>query len=117
MKQAVKKGAENNLDNHQQMLLKSVAHGYSSQRERFVHKSVYHTMPEFWLRKIFRGVIYANSNLLAKPLKRILSENVVGELPHESRDLYKRTMIDCHIDRLALEIIERLCFVQFLKKR
>ena len=112
MKPAVKKAAENNLDNHQQM--KSVAHAYSSQTERFVHKSVYHIMAEFWLRKIFRGVIYANSNLLAKPLKMILSENEVGELPHKSTDLYKRTMIDCHIDRLALEIIEHLCFVEFL---
>ena len=67
MKQAVKEVFENNLDNYQQM--KRVAHAYSSKRECSVQESVYHIMPELWLKKIFPGVIYANSNLPEKRIK------------------------------------------------
>ena len=114
MKQAVKKAAENNLDIYQQM--KSVSHAYSSQRECSVQESVYHIMAEFWLRKIFPDVIYANNNLTAKCLKIILSGKEIAELPNKSTDLHERTMIDCYFDKTSLEIIEHLCFVAFLKR-
>ena len=52
MKQAVKEVFENNLDNYQQM--KRVAHAYSSKRECSVQESVYHIMPELWLKKYFQ---------------------------------------------------------------
>ena len=113
MKQAVKEAFENNLDNYQQM--KSVAHAYSSKRECSVQESVYHIMPELWLRKMFPGVIYANSNLPEKRIKMILSEKEIAELPDDSTDLYKRNMIDHYIDKPSLEIIENLCFAEFLK--
>lgn len=64
MKQAVKESAQNNLDNYQKM--KNVAHAYATKRECSVQEAVYHLMPELWLRKIFPGVVYANSNLPEK---------------------------------------------------
>ena len=112
--QAVKEAFENNLDNYQQM--KSAAHTYSSKRECSVQESVYHIMPELWLRKMFPGVIYANSNLPEKRIKMILSEKEIAELPDDSTDLYKRNMIDHYIDKPSLEIIENLCFAEFLKR-
>ena len=91
MKQAVKEALENNLDNYQQM--KSVAHAYSFKRECSVQESVYHIMPELWLRKIF-PVVYANSDLPEKCLKMILSEKEIAELPDDSTNLLIATLID-----------------------
>ena len=73
-------------------------------------------MPDLWLRKIFPGVIYANNNLPKTRMKMILSENEIAELPDASTDLYKKNMTDRYIDRPALEIIENLCFAEFLKR-
>ena len=99
-----------------QAVKEAFAHAYSSKRECSVQESVYHIMPELWIRKIFPGVIYANSNLPEKRIKMILSEKEIAELPDDSTDLYKRNMIDSYIDRPALEIIENLCFAEFLKR-
>ena len=69
MKQTVKEAVKNNSDNYQKM--KSVAHAYSSKRECSVQEPVHYVMPELWLRKIFSGAIYVNSNLPEKRVKLI----------------------------------------------
>ena len=114
MQQAVKEVAENDFDKFQQM--KSIAHAYASKRECSVQEAVYHIMPELWLRKIFPGVIYANSNLPEKRMRMVISEKEIAELPDDSTDIYKRNMIDRYIDRPALEIIEQLCYAEILKR-
>ena len=81
-----------------------------------MQESVYHIIPGLWLRKIFPGVIYANSNLLEKRMKMILSEKEIAKLLDDSTDLYKRNLINRYINRTGLEIIENLCFVEFLKR-
>ena len=111
MKQAVKEAVKNNSDNYQKM--KSVAHAYSSKRECSVQEPVHHIMPELWLRKIFSGVIYVNSNLPEKRVKLILSQKEIAELSDDVTDLYKRNMTDRYIDRPTLE---NLCFAEFLKR-
>ena len=40
----------------------------------------------------------------------------IAELPDDSKDPYKRNMIDRYIDRPALEILRNLCFVEFWKR-
>lgn len=45
----------------------------------------------------------------------ILSEKQISELPDDSTDLLKRNMIDRYIDRPVIDIIEQLCFAEFLK--
>ena len=113
IKQAVKEAAENNLDNYQQ--IKSVSHAYSSKRKCSLQESVYDIIRAKWFRKIFPGVIYANSDLPEKRLKMILSEKEIAELPDNNTDLFKRKMIDLYIDRPSFEIIEYLCFAIFLR--
>ena len=44
----------------------------------------------------------------------MLSE--IAELPDDSKDPYKRNMIDRYIDRPTLEILRNLCFVEFWKR-
>ena len=116
MKQAVREAYESKLDSYQQM--KTVAHAYATKRECSVQEAVYHIMPELWLRKIFPGVLYANSSLPEKRVKMILSEKEISELPEDSVDLYKRNMIDRYVDRPGhgiYEIVNQLCFSAFIK--
>ena len=113
IKQDVKEAVESNLDNYLQM--KSVAHAYSSKRECSLQGSTYHIMPEIWLRKIFPGVVCANINLLEKHMKNILSEKEIAELPDDKTDHYKRNMTDRYTDRPSFEIIDNLCYAEFLK--
>ena len=116
MKQAVKEAAERHLDSYQQ--IKTVAHAYATKRECSVQEAVYHIMPELWLRTIFPGVLYANSNIPENRINMILSEEEIAELPDDSSDVYKRNMIDRYLGRPSIgiyEIVGQLCFSEFVK--
>ena len=106
-----KEAIEDNLDNYQQMT--SVAPAYSSKKECSVQESVCRFMPELWLRKIFPGVIYANSNLPEKRMKMILNENEITELHDDSTDLYKRNMVDPTLIDLLLN--NRIILIELIE--
>ena len=64
MSQAAKGELEQNLNSYQQM--KSVACAYVNKRKCSIQKCVYNILAGQWLRKTFRGVIFANSSLPKK---------------------------------------------------
>ena len=97
MSQAVEDAFEQNLDNYQQM--KSVASAYVNKRECSIQECVYHILAGQWLRKTFPGVIFANSNLPEKRYRICRDEKDISELPEDSKDIFKRNMIDRYIDR------------------
>ena len=80
------------LDNYEQM--KSVAYTYPNKRECSIQECVYYILSGEWLRKIFPGVKFANSNLSAKRYRIFISEEQISELPQESTNIFKRNMID-----------------------
>ena len=53
--QAVKDSVEVNYNNHEQMRL--TARAYTSKRKCSRKETVYHIMPELWLRKVFPSVV------------------------------------------------------------
>ena len=61
MKQAVRDTFKKESSNYEQM--KSVANAYINKRECSIQDCVYHILPGQWLRKIFPGVIFVNSNI------------------------------------------------------
>ena len=67
MKHALRESIVKKQGNYEQM--RAVAHAYSSSRECSVQEAVYHYLPGLWLRKIFPGVIYVNTNLPERRLK------------------------------------------------
>ena len=67
MKHPLRESVEKRQGNYEQMCAE--AHAYASNWECSVQKTVYHCLSELWLRKVFPGVIYANTNLPEKPLK------------------------------------------------
>ena len=70
--------------------MESVGHVYSSKGECSLQEAVYQVMPKLWHRKVFSGVLYANSNTPEKCVRMILSKNDISELPNDSTDIYKK---------------------------
>ena len=95
MKQAFKESLERGAGSYEQM--KSVAHAYVSKRECSLQKAVYQVIPELWLRKVFPGVLYANSNIPEKRVRMMLSKKEILELPEYNTDIYKRNMVSRYL--------------------
>ena len=95
MSQAVKEALEDKLDKYQQM--KSVPQTYISKIECSIQESVYQVLSGQWLWKTFPGV--ANSNIPEKKYRNCREGKDISQLPEDSRDIFKKNMIDRYIDR------------------
>ena len=87
MKQAFKELLERGAGSYERMFSSVSRYDCSLQ------EAVYQVLPELWLRKVFPGVLYANSNISEKRVRMMLSKRVVFELPEDSTDIYKRNMV------------------------
>ena len=79
--------------------MKTIAQAYASDQEYSMQGAVYHCLPELWLRRVFLGVIYANTNIPEKRCKILRSQQEISELPDESKDIIKKNMLDIYMDR------------------
>ena len=73
-------------------------------------------MPELWLRKVFPGVLYVNSNTPEKRVRMMLSKKKIAELPKESTDIYKKDMINRYMIRPHDALFEQFCYLLFIKR-
>ena len=73
-------------------------------------------MPELWLRKVFPGVLYANSNILEKRVRMMLSKKEISELPKDSTNIYKRNIVNRYMIRPENSIFKHLCYALFIKR-
>ena len=101
--------------------MKSISKAYTTKRECSVQEAVYHIMPELWLRKIFPGVVFANSNLSEHRYRICRSEGELQEMPEDSTDISKRNMLDRYMDSPDLtyaggkySIVNSFCYAEFL---
>ena len=62
-------------------------------------KKQFITLPELWLQKTFPGVTFANSNTPDHRYKMFHTEKENLELDDESKDVFKRNMLDRYINR------------------
>ena len=100
--------------------MKSVAHAYVSRREVSVQESCYLSMPELWLRKVYPGVTFANTNVPEKRFRMCLSENEINELPEDSTAIFKKNMLDRYCDRPSdlsgiYRSVAKMCYAEFLR--
>ena len=114
MKQAFEESLEIDAGSYEQM--KSVTHAYVSKRECSLQEAVYQVMPELWLRKVFPGVLYANSNIPEKRVRMMLSKKEISELPEDRTDIYKRNVVSRYLIRSHDEMFEHLCYAMFIKR-
>ena len=84
--------------------MKSFANSCINNRECSIQECVYHISPGQWLRKIFPGVIFANSNIPETRFRLCLAEHKISELPEGSKKIFKRNMVDRYIDWPNLKI-------------
>ena len=97
MRQALNESVESKKSNYNQM--RTNAHAYATNRECSLQEAVFHILPEVWLRKIFPGVIFANSSTPDRRYKIFRNEEEMSELSVDSTDVFKRNMLDRYIDR------------------
>ena len=80
--------------------MKSVAHAYVSKRECSLQEVVYQVMPKLWFKKVFPGVLYANSSISKKRVRMMLSKKEIFELPpQDSTGIYKIKMVSRYLTR------------------
>ena len=84
--------------------MKSFANSCINNRECSIQECVHHISPGQWLRKIFPGVIFANSNIPETRFRLCLAEHKISELPEGSKKIFKRNMVDRYIDWPNLKI-------------
>ena len=97
MKQAANKAFEN--DKHHHDTMKKIAKAYLSNRECPVQEAVYHILLELKLRGIFPAVYFVNTNLPEERVQVSLSEKLLRRLPDDSPNIFKRSNIDCYMER------------------
>ena len=73
-------------------------------------------MPELWLRNVFRGVLYANTNIPEKPVRMMLSQKEILELPEDITYIYERNLVSRYRIRPHKEIFENFCYALFIKR-
>ena len=118
MKQAVRDTFEKELNNYEQK--KSVANVYINKSECSIQECVYHILPGHWLRKTFPVVIFTNSNIPEKRFQLCLAENEISELPEDSKEAFKRSMVHRYIDWPNLTsssnkftVLDAFCLAEF----
>ena len=79
-------------------------------------------LPEPWLRKIFLGLIYTNTNLPEKRLKILRSQEEISQLPDESEDIFKINILDRYMNRPDhifcnghYAVLNDFCYAEFLR--
>ena len=96
-KQAAKEAFENNMHHHDTM--KIIAKAYLSNQECHVQEALYHILPELKLRRIFPAVYFVNTNPPEERVKVLLSQKELCKLPDDSPNIFKKSNIDCYIER------------------
>ena len=83
---------------------------------------MYQVLSGHWLRKTFPSVIFAYSNIPEKRHRICRKEKDISQLPENSRDIFKKNMIDRYIDQPNLSfccgkysVLDSFCFVEFLQ--
>ena len=82
---------------------------------------MYQVLSGQWLRKTFPGVIFANSNIPEKRYHICREEKDMSQLPEDSRDIFKKNIIDRYTNRPNLSfcggeysVLDSFCFAEFL---
>ena len=94
--------------------LKKIGAAFLSKREVSAQECVYRCMPELWLRKIFPGTVFVNTNLPEKRVCVTKTKNELDELDDDSTDIYKSNIIERYSLRpKAIPAVDKLCLAQF----
>ena len=101
--------------------MKSVARACRTHREMFVQEAVAIAHPELWLPKTSPTVVFTSSKLPEKRYRICCSMAEILNMPANSKDLFKRNMLDRYIHRpdkifcqRIYQLLDELCYAEFL---
>ena len=92
MKQAFRDAFEKELNSYEEMKL--VANACINKKECDIYECDYHILPGQWLRKRFRGRIFANRNVPGTRFRVCLGEDENSELPKDSKNVFNQNIVD-----------------------
>ena len=84
---------------HHYETMKKIVKAYLNNRECSAQETVYHILPELKLRRIFLAVYFVNTNPPEERVLVLLSEKELSELPNKSSNIFKKSNIDCYMER------------------
>ena len=79
------------------LAMRVIVQAYASNQECSVQEPDYHCLPEFWLSKVFHGVIYANTDS-REPLQNLHSQQEISEIIDENEDIFTKNILDCYMN-------------------
>ena len=91
MKQTVEEEFQDNLDRYEKM--KSTVQAYTNKRECSFQDYVYHVLQDQWLRKVFSGAIFVNTNVPEKMFRICSTQNEITELPDDSKQIFRSNFL------------------------
>lgn len=94
--------------------LKKIGAAFLSTREVSSQECVYRCMPELWLRNIFPGTIFVNTNLPEKRIRVAKSQQELDDLDDESTDIFKSNIVERYAIRpQSITSVDNLCLAEF----
>ena len=92
MKQAFRDAFEKELNSYEE--IKLVANACINKKECDIYECDCHILPGQWLRKRFRGRIFANRNVPGTRFRVCLGEDENSELPKDSKNVFNQNIVD-----------------------
>lgn len=93
--------------------LKKIGAAFLSTREVSSQEAAYRCMPELWLRKIFPGTVFVNTDLPDKRIRMAKSQQELEELDDDSTDVFKSNIIQRYSKRPHVPCVDNLCLAEF----
>ncbi|CAB3998256.1 ATP-dependent DNA helicase PIF1 [Paramuricea clavata] len=91
--------------------LKKIGAAFLSKREVIAQECVYRCMHKLWLRKIFPGTVFVNTNLPEKRVFVTKTKNELDKLDDDSTDIYKSNIIERYSLRpKAIPAVDKLFY-------
>ena len=95
--------------------LRKIGAAFLSTREVGSQECVYRCTPELWLRKIFPGTVFVNTDLPNKRIRVAKAQHELDELDDESTDIFKSNIIEPYCKRpTSIPAVDHLCLAQFV---
>ena len=94
---AAREAREHDLD--VKASLKKIGAAFLTSREVSAQECVYRILPELWLRKIFPGAFFLNTDLPDHRLRLKKSKAELDQLDDDSTDIYQTNIVDRYLQR------------------
>lgn len=112
LRKATKEVVNQSLDTKN--ALRKIGATFLSSREVSAQECVFRCLPELWLRKVFPGAIFVNTDVPENRVRMMKSSKDLELLDETSTEIFQRNLIDRYSERpYQPSCVNNLCLAQF----